>query len=197
MPALSSTDDAAVRALARQILDRPEYASWRSKTSPEWIIRWLLNLLNENPVLFWLIVGTMLLMLVLIVGHVAWTIRRGLITRPADGPGGGPDAARSFVDDATALAARGRYLDAARAVQLGTIELLVRAGRIRLGRGDANRVLRRRLGEARIDDGLRDDLVASIASLERRWFRDREEDEELYRRWRGVYGRLAAEVAVS
>jgi hypothetical protein len=195
MPALSTTDDATIRALAIEILDRPEYASWRSKTSPERIIRWLLDLLANDPVLFWLIVGTMLLILVLIVAHVAWTIRRGLGARSPDGPGGARDAARSFVDDAAALAARGRYLDASRAVQLGAIELLVRAGRIRLGRGDANRVLRRRLAEARIDDALREELVASIASLERRWFRDREEDQTLYDRWRGVYGRLATEVA--
>jgi hypothetical protein len=92
------------------------------------------------------------------------------------------------------LATQGRYLDAARAVQLGTIELLVRADRIRLGRGDANRVLREQVRDARIATTLRDDLVDSIATLERRWFRDREEDEDLYRRWRQVYGRLAADV---
>jgi hypothetical protein len=80
---------------------------------------------------------------------------------------------------------------------LGTIELLVRTDRIRLGRGDANRVLRERVRDARIAAPLRDDLVDSIGLLERRWFRDREEDEDLYRRWQQVYGRLAADVGMS
>jgi hypothetical protein len=194
MPALSSADDAAVRTLARQILDRPEYAPWRSRPSFDWIIGWLVRLFDENPALFWVIVAAMVLLLVLIVVHVAWTIRRGLTARPADVRDGAHDGRRSFVDDATALARDGRFLDASRAVQLGVIQLLVGAGRIELGRGDANRVLRRRLGQAHIDGALRDELVASIASLERRWFRDREEDEELYRRWRWVYGRLTAEI---
>jgi hypothetical protein len=198
MPAAFDPDDAAVRALVHQILDRPAYAAWHARTSPLQLFRWLGTLYFRNPVLFWLITATLTLLLVLIVAHVAWTIRRGLATRPSDDDRArAPDATRSFVDDAAALAERGRYLDASRAVQLGAIALLVRTGRIRLGRGDPNRVLRRRLGEARIGDTVRTELLGSIASLERRWFRDREEDEALYRRWRHVYGALAAEVAQS
>jgi hypothetical protein len=190
-------DDAAVRALAHRILDRPEYASWHAKTSGRSILRWLASLYVDDPVLFWAVTFLLTALLVLIVAHVAWTIRRGMIAAPRDDGAGAHDAAPSFVDDAAALAERGRYLDAARAVQLGTIQLLVRAGRVRLGRGDPNRVLRRRLEDAGIGDALRAELLESIGSLERRWFRDREEDAELYARWRRVYGALADEVAAS
>jgi hypothetical protein len=187
--------DAAVHELARRILDRPDYASWHSATSPGQLITWFATLYFRNPGLFWGIAGSLLVLLVLIVAHVAWTIRPGLA---ATSPGGASEAtatAPSFVEQAAALAESGRYLDASRAVQLGAIQLLVGAERIRLGRGDSNRALRRQLREARIDDALREDLVGSIGSLERSWFRDREENEDLYRRWRQVYGRLAAEVA--
>jgi hypothetical protein len=189
--------DAAVHELAQRILARPEYASWRSSSSPLWLFTWLAELYLTDPFLFWTITGILSLLLVLIVAHVGWTIRRGLATQPDGGPHDAPGNAPSFVDEAARLAERGRYLDASRAVQLGAIQLLVRAERIRLGRGDSNRVLRRQLRDARIDDGLRDDLVASIGSLERCWFRDREENEDLYRRWRQVYGRLTTEVAAS
>lgn len=197
MPAPLAADDAAVRALARRILARPEYAAWHAKTGPAWFIVRLASLYVDNPVLFWIVTAALTLLLVLIVGHVAWTIRRGMAARPPSDGTAAADAPRSFVEDATALAEAGRYLDASRAVQLATIQLLVHAGRIRLGRGDPNRVLRRRLDEAHIGDALRAELIGAIAALERRWFRDREEDADLYRRWRRVYGALANEVAAS
>jgi HEPN domain-containing protein len=197
MGSVFDPDEALVREVAKRILERPEYASWRSQTSPEWLIRWLASLYFENRPLFWAITVTLVVLFVLILWHITYTIRRGLAARPHPGTGALPASAPSFVDDAADLAERGRYLDAARAVQLAVIELLVRAERIRLGRGDANRVLREQLRNARIGDGLREELVESIRTLERHWFRDREEDEDLYRRWRQVYGRLAADVGAA
>jgi hypothetical protein len=197
MPASLAPDDAAVRALAQQILERPEYASWHAKTGPLRLFTWLGSLYFDNPLLFWVVTTVLTLLLVLVVTHVAWTIRRGVTAGPPPADAAAVGTPRAFVDDAAALADAGRYLDASRAVQLGTIQLLVHAGRIRLGRGDPNRVLRRRLDEARIGDGLHAELIAAIAALERRWFRDREEDADLYQRWRRVYGALAEEVAAS
>jgi hypothetical protein len=188
--------DAVVREAVQRILERPEYASWRSSTSIERFIRWLVGLYADTPGAFAAISAALVLLLLLILWHLVWTIRRGLASEPRIGTAA-LAAGPSFVDEAAVFASRGRYLDAARAVQLGTIELLVRTDRIRLGRGDANRVLRERVRDARIAAPLREDLVDSIGLLERRWFRDREEDEDLYRRWQQVYGRLAADVGAS
>ena len=189
--------DAIVREAVHRVLERPEYAGWRSTMSPEWLVRWLFNLYFDDRPLFWIITGTLVLLFVLILWHVVWTIRRGLASDPRGAGVVASAAAPSFVEEATVLADRGRYLDAARAVQLAAIETLVRSDRIQLGRGDANRVLREQLRGARIAPALREELVASIGALERRWFRDREEDADLYRSWRDVYGRLAADVGAA
>jgi hypothetical protein len=181
--------DDAVRALAREILDRPEYSLWRPGKVGEWL-GWLADLFFTNPMLFWVIVAALTLTLIGIVTHVVWTVRKGITTAPD-----GHDLARAddrprFTDEAEALARRGRFVDAARAMQLGAIDRLVRAGHLRLGRGDPNTVLCRRLGETTLADDVRRDLLAAVAELERRWFRDRVEDEALYHRWQRVHAAL-------
>lgn len=184
--------DDAVRALAHAILDRPEYGLWRPSRFGEWlgrVVEWFASLLATSPLLFWVIVAALTLTLFGIVAHLVWTVRKGIATEAnADAPRA--DDGPRFAEEADALARRGRFLDAARVMQLGAIDRLVRAGRLRLGRGDPNAVLRRRLGEASLADGVRRDLLAAIADLERRWFRDRDEDEDLYRRWLGVHAAL-------
>jgi hypothetical protein len=181
--------DDAVRALAREILDRPEYSYWRPGKVGEWL-EWFAKLFDTNPVLFWEIVAALALTLLAIVVHVVWTLRKGLAMTPDGGDVVRADDRPRFADEAEALARRGRFVDASRAMQLGAIDRLVRAGHLRLGRGDPNTVLRRRLGETTLADDVRRDLLAAVAELERRWFRDRVEDEALYHRWRRVHAAL-------
>jgi hypothetical protein len=52
-------------------------------------------------------------------------------------------------------------------------------------------VLRRRLAETQLPEGERRDLLHLLDRFETSWFRDREEDPELYRGWRTLYQRLA------
>jgi hypothetical protein len=193
-------DEALVRDLAHRILDRPEYASWHASGSLDWLGRlgtWLASLFFDNPALFWTIVGVLTLLLVLIVTHVSWTIRKGLAARPPVDADGALEPAPSYVDDAAAFAAGGHYLDASRAIQLGAIQLLIERGRLRLERSDSNRVLGRKLRDARMADALRQDLLTAITRLERDWFRDRHDDEDLYRLWQRAYAALASEVAAA
>jgi hypothetical protein len=181
--------DDAVRALAREILDRPEYAFWHTGKVGEWLA-WFANLFFTNPMTFWVIVAALTLTLLGIVTHVVWTVRKGIATAPDGHDPARADDRPRFADEAEALARRGRFVDAARAMQLGAIDRLVRAGHLRLGRGDPNTVLRRRLGETTLADDVRRDLLAAVAELERRWFRDRVEDEALYHRWQRVHAAL-------
>ena len=185
--------DAEIRELASRILERPEYASWHVSDAFVKGLVWLAGLFETDPALFWILSIVSLLLLLLIVAHVSWTIRVGMARRPAATPGESAAAGPRFVDEARALAARGRFLDAARALQLGTIDLLIRKGHMQLGRSDANGVFRRRLREATLDAGIRDELVALVARLERSLFRDRDEDEDLYRRWERAYAALDAQ----
>ena len=191
LPGSVPSDD-EIRQLASRILERPEYAAWRPDQALRQLIEWLSSLWVTNQPLFWLITGISVLLLVLIVVHLVWTIRFGMATRPpATLPAPAANASR-FADEARRLAEQGRFLDAARALQLGTIEILVRKGHVRLGRGDANATFRRRVREAPLGDGLREELVALIARLERSLFRDRDEDETLYRSWQHAYAQVDA-----
>ena len=194
LPGPGPSDD-AVRTLARTILDGPEYAFWRPGKIAEWVqwfASWFAALFDKNPALFWIIVAALTAVLAAIVVHVVWTIRKGIATSPhARDDASGAERPR-FTDEADALARHGRFLDAARVMQLGVIDRLVRAGLLRLGRGDANAVLRRRLDDTGLADGVRHDLLAAIAELERRWFRDRDEDQALYQRWQRVHAALDA-----
>jgi hypothetical protein len=197
-------NDEHVRAVALEVLRRSEYARWReAQTVGEWLrplLAWLEHLNGglqrlawTQPVLYWLIIGGLLCTAALLLAHVAWSVRAALsvpavvaTARPADGP--------SLVAEAEALAARGRFLDAAHRLQLATIELLLRRRVIALSRFEANRVLRARLASAALPAAERRTLLELVGRLEARWFRDRTDDADLYADWRALHRRLDAVV---
>lgn len=201
MIALASTpSDDQVRRLAAEILARPEYTRPRDALRSlaalsEWL-RWLErlfglgSLIETNPLLYFVILAALLLAAAALIAHLVYSIRRALTwaTPPArmqtaQGPG--------FSAEAAVLARQGRFLEASRRLQLGVLEALLQTRRLELSRSEPNRVLRRRLAEARLDDGERSDLLELLDRFETHWFRDREEDADLYEGWRSLYLRLA------
>jgi hypothetical protein len=192
---LPNPSDDAIRSLAERILARPEYAHWRPNDTARQVFEWLVQLVLTNPPLFWTLVAAMLLVLLAIGVHLVWTIRVGLARRSSAPEPASDGATPRFLDEADALAARGRFLEAARALHLGALHLLVRGGRVELGRSDANTVLRHRLRAASLSDDDRGELLSLLQRLERAWFRDRNEDEGLYEGWRRLYARLDVELA--
>jgi len=199
--AVPPMSDDRVRALATEILLRPEYARWRGqslawlerlRTWLERFLSWSNNLAVHAPVLYWTLLVLLLGLAVGLLLHVAVSLRAAL-AQPAAGvsPRADADDPR-FLEHAEVLAQKGRFLDAARTVQLAAIDLLIRRRVLTLARADANRVLRRRLGAAALPGSERGELLLLLERLERCWFRDRAEDHELYERWRQLYGRLHA-----
>jgi hypothetical protein len=195
----ATISDAHVRELAREILSRDPYAAWRSQEMVlsglehlnDWLRRWN-DWVNALPVATQvLIIGGMLVVSTLLLTHVVWSVVVALRTprRDAAAPPrrGGP----SFAAEAEALAAQGRFLDAAHRLQLATIELLVGQRRLALSRFEANRVLRRRVREASLPLADRRTLLELVDRLERGWFRDRAGDADLYDAWRALHARLA------
>jgi len=193
--------DERARELAAEILQRPEYAdgqTYRLRSQIlERLIEWLRDLSAwfdtlrfESPALYWTLLLVLLVTLVLLLAHVTWSIHAAL-TAARRPPERRPEAARPhFTDEAAALARGGQFLAAAHRLQLAAIELLLNRNLLDLSRFEPNRVLRRRLREARLPAAERDDLLALLDRLETRWFRDRTEDDELYRRWQALYERL-------
>lgn len=197
--------DAQVRQLAEEILRRPDYARWRVGRTRLYWLEWALDRLGafadtmadlavNRPLLYWLILGLLLLAFVLLIAHIVWSIRVAVRAR-----GPVPETARpgevSVVGTAERLAAEGRFLDAARCLQVGAIELLVRRNVLDLARADANRRLRQKLAAAPVGEAERRQLIELVDRLERRWFRDREEDRGLFEAWQALFLRL--QVALS
>jgi hypothetical protein len=183
--------DAAIRALAAEIVRRSDYTQWRTS---EWIahaFEWLVRLGHERPPLYWALFGTLTLIALVLIVHVTISIRAALRVPPRRDGGPGDASLTSFVADAEALAAAGRYLEAARRVQLAVIELLLRRRVVALARSDPNRTLRARLREATLPAGERGELIALIDRFERCWFRDGAADRDLYEAWRRAHDRLA------
>ena len=200
---LASVTDEHVRALAKEILSRDPYSAWRSQ---EWVLPWLKQI-NEwlQRWNHWLgglpagtqmlVIGALLLISVLLLTHVVWSVMVALRTRAPQATPRPADDRPGFAAEAEALAAQGRFLEAAHRLQLATIELLVSQRRLALSRFEANRVLRRRVREASLPMAERRTLVDLVDRLERGWFRDRAGDADLYGAWRMLHARLAESAA--
>jgi len=191
---LPDPDAGEIRELAERILQRPEYADWHPDDLIIRLLQWLQQLFKTQPELAFAIVGLLTVVFAVIVAHLTWTVRRDLATRVRDDSDANVDAEPRFLERAEDLAGRGRFLDAARTVQLAVIQKLVRGGAVELGRADPNSILRRRLQRAQLGSDTRTELVSLVARLERCWFRDRAEDADLYTAWLHAYTRLGAEI---
>ncbi len=194
-------DDATLQALAAEILSRPEYARWRTP-DPEALralldrVRelfvWMQRLPDASPALFWLVLGGLVLLAAALLAHVILSLRSVLgETAALPAAARAPDT-RRFGEEAEALAREGRYLDAARRLQLACLEALLGRGVLELRRFEAGDALRRRIAAARLSEEDRRDLARLVQRLETAVFRDRTEDAALYGAWRGLAERLAA-----
>ena len=70
--------DAQVRDLAAEILKRSEYARWRSALWIERALAWLTHLSENRPPLYWIILGALLLVALVLIVHVTIAIRVAL-----------------------------------------------------------------------------------------------------------------------
>jgi hypothetical protein len=198
--------DEQVRDLAGKILARPEYAgangvhskveSWLSRFF-EWLLRGLSSievLRNDSPLLYWMVVLALAGVSVALIAHVTWTIwiamtaPRPISPAPASGTNP-PDLAR----EAEALAASGRYLDAAHRLMLASFRTLAERPVIELRPDRSNRWIRAALRGSTLAENLATELDALVERTERRWFGDRTNDPEIYARWRAAYEQLSAQ----
>jgi hypothetical protein len=203
MPSVPPFNDAQVREAAAEVLRRAPYAQWREReVNMAWLepllawLRgfdgWLFDLSISAPVLYWLIVLGALLTATLLLAHVVWSVRVALSMPATGAPPPARESSQSLAAGAEALAADGRFLDAAHRLQLAIIELLLRQRVIALTRSEPNRVLRERLRVAPLPDAERRTLLALVDRLEASWFRDRANDASLYDEWRELHARLCA-----
>lgn len=200
-PTLPGDDE--VRRLAAEILARDEYSGpQKMLRGLEALLESLRSLLrgigvaelaDSNPLLYWAIEIGLIALAALLIAHIVWSLRRALAAPAAAARTSPASVDADFAAEADELARQGRFLEAARRLQLGVLDSLLRGRRLELSRSDANRVLRRRLLDARIGDRERNELLGLLDRFETRWFRDRAEDPDLYHGWRALYARLASD----
>ena len=202
MPAGGAASDEDIRRLAGELLSGEEYARYRIDEEAwraffERLARgldtlrvWFDGLRIESPLLYWMAVIALALVAGALLAHVAWSIRAALRAGvPAD-ERAAVAPRRDLVEEAARLASEGRFLDAARRLEHACLDALMAQGAIELARGDANRVLRRRLVDAPLPEPRRRELLGLLDRLESRLFRDPVEDAELYLGWRRFHAHL-------
>jgi len=197
----------AIRTLAAEILQRPEYAAAREPEAMDWFTRWwglLADLLRQlegyfawlealrssSPVLYGLLYAGLLIVLVLLIAHMSWAISRALRGSTAPEPSRGAAPLFDFLGPSRGLALEGRYLEAAHRLLLACLQRSAHAGLIELHPEDTNRKVCERFEVARLPGTLRAELLELVRLTERAWFRDRVDDPVLYERWAAAYGRL-------
>jgi hypothetical protein len=197
---LATVADDAVRERAAEILAQPPYARWRTieddalRDPIDWLagmFAWLDRISVDSPLLYWAILAGLASLLAVLLFHIAVSIRAALSTRGPAAPAPTAPESPRWREEAERLAAQGRYLEATHRLALGSVHLLVRGGFIALGRFEANRVLRERIRSAPLPPALGGELLRLLDAFERRWFRDRVEDDVLYRAWDAAFVRVA------
>lgn len=196
MPAGGGASDDEIRRLAVEVLSGDEYARYRIDEEA-WLAffhrlaraldslrAWFDGLRIESPLLYWSALVALALVAIGLLFHVAWSIRAALRASVPDDEQGFAVPRRDLAFEAARLASEGRFLDAARRLEHACLEELMAQGAIELARGDANRVLRRRLSEAPLPEPRRRELLGLVDRLESRLFRDPVDDAELYQGWR-------------
>jgi hypothetical protein len=197
-------DDEALRALAREVLERSEYVRWRALDTDvarhvldllARFLDWMTTLSQTAPLFYAALLGVLVLVASLLLAHVVLSLRRALAAPTEAEQEKAHVPAPRFTDQVETLARDGHFLEAARRLQLASIETLLGRGQLELRRFEANRTLRRRIEESGLPAAERGEFVRLLQRLERRFFRDREDDRELYEAWRALHGRLVAGAA--
>src|SRR5262245_50881943 len=110
-----------IRRQAEMVFKRPEFAPSGENRLLQLLLgifRWLGTLHSTAPVLFWMLLIGCVVLLLLIVAHIAWTVRR-VFHASARNRGERPEARRSRLsatcwEEARACASRGEFTEAVR-----------------------------------------------------------------------------------
>jgi hypothetical protein len=160
----------------------------------EWLLdalKWLGSLRHDNPTLFWIILIACCTLLVLLLGHITWTVRR-LFTAAREGRQDATTAAerqrfsQDSWEEARQAAARGDFTEAVRFLFLSLVYRFDENGRVNFQRAYTNREYLRLLG----DDRLRTELRVFVDTLDANWYGEHPTEESRYRECLQLYESL-------
>jgi hypothetical protein len=194
----SDLSDEQIRTLAAEILSRDEYfrpgiaeEAWRALLARILgFLDFLEALRFSSPLLYWMILGILLLAAVVLLAHVVWTVRLALRMPGPETQERARPAGPGFLEQAESLAREERFLEAARRVELGILELLLRRRVIELSRSDPGRTLREQVRVSALPEAERSSLISLQRRLEAGLFREHAADRVLYQAWLDLHRRL-------
>ncbi|MGA8059546.1 MAG: hypothetical protein WB999_14960, partial [Candidatus Binataceae bacterium] len=159
MPDLS---DPAVHKLTAEILARPEYGQATGGDSIlVRLLSWLLDKLGQleilrvkEPVIYWTILAVVALVLAGMTVHLIWTLWVALSAPEPAAQRWEGSSRRDLAEEAEALAADGRYLEAAHRLMLASFRALAERSVIELRPDRPNRWIRTALLRSSLAEGL-------------------------------------------
>jgi hypothetical protein len=172
-------DQAAIRRQLSEILSRPEFSNKRQKSLLlqllEWLsdlVGWLGALRSSNPALYWTLVVGCSCLLLLLAGHIIWTLRRvffrgGHLPAQAEMEEKRRRLSQAFWDEAGSKAAGGDYTEAIRCLFLSLVYRFDESGRVLLQNSLTNREY---LALFRDRPELQDELKVFVDTLDENWY---------------------------
>lgn len=189
IPAVESPawrDGDAIRDAATEVLARPGYDLGRGRELPdaEWVVEWIRWLLTPFRLMFdameglpdglrWVVVVALLLLLVVLIGHIVWSLSRSLAPPSLSGLSLG-STKESLVDpkvieqEAQRLAEAGLYVEACRKLLQAALRRLETVRQRRFRPGLTNTELLREYASTPLVEPLR----SLVQIIDLKWYGD-------------------------
>jgi hypothetical protein len=195
----SNPPESEIRRRLDDILARPEFLTqppanlWQQFV--EWFARladWLAGLRVANPVLFWLILIVCLTLLVLIVAHIVWTVRRVFFMNPQMRQ---RDLVReqrvslghSFWEEAQRKASEREFTEAVRCLFLSLVYHFDETGRVLFQKASTNREYLALLADR---PEIQSELAVFVDMLDDNWYGQQPTRSEQYEDCLALYESL-------
>lgn len=188
-----------VRSSLHEILSRPEFSPSTRPAWAEWLLErlaefasWLASLRTTAPVLFWLLLVGCLLLLVLILGHIFWTVRRvlyrqGRLAREETAEELRRRMSQVCEEEARQRAAAADFTEAIRYLFLALVYRFDEKGRVSFQQACTNREY---LGLFADRPRIQDRLRVFVDTLDDYWYGQRSTDRGQYENCLGLYQEL-------
>jgi hypothetical protein len=180
-PGNTEIQDRLAKILARPEFSSAPHESWLGRWLASFF-RWLGGLHQTAPLLYWVLLIGCLALLVLITGHILWTVWRVLSLGPAPQKGDETRArqerfSRAYREEGRRCAERGEYTEAIRFLFLALVFRFEESGRVLFQRAFTNREYLALFSER---PQVRAQLEVFVDTLDDHWYGQRPTDQGRY-----------------
>ncbi len=191
-------DPDAIRHQLEDVQSRPEFHPERAdfvKRLLEYIgdfIKWLNGLRDTAPLLFWIIIISLIVILILLLAHISWTTARvlGLGDRPARAEDAREKRGRlsaAYREEAARRAAQGDFTEAIRFLFLSLVYRFDEAGRVGFQKAYTNREYLTLFADR---PAVQHDLKVFVDTLDDHWYGQRPTERLRYENCLALYESL-------